>query len=130
MSVKENMKKFRKIKKFSQKKLADRSGVSYSMICKLESGEQSNPSLETIDKIASALGINSSDLIGTHSYLDLKFNPEGNLAEEVRLLEAIISMYGKETGEVLSNYLHLNDIGKEKASDYIADLSENQKYKK
>ncbi len=76
MPLKENLKRIRKAKKISQKKLAELSAVSYSMVCKLESGEQSNPSLDTIDKISSALGVKSSDLIGIDVRVlrdDLKF---------------------------------------------------------
>ncbi len=55
--VGENIKKIRKMKGLTQRKLADKSGVSYSMICKLESGEQKNPSLHTLEKIADALDV-------------------------------------------------------------------------
>lgn len=64
MTFGERLKEFRKSNKISQKKLADLSGVSYSMVCKLESGSKSNPSLETIEKLSAALRINSSELFG------------------------------------------------------------------
>ncbi len=63
MSLKENLKRIRKAKKISQQELAELSGLSFSMVSKLESGEQSNPTLETIEKISFALGVKPSDLI-------------------------------------------------------------------
>lgn len=63
MALRENLKALRKKKKLSQRKLSEISGVSYSMVCKLESGEQNNPSLETVEKIASALGVSSGELL-------------------------------------------------------------------
>ncbi|MCM1235434.1 MAG: helix-turn-helix domain-containing protein [Ruminococcus flavefaciens] len=63
MGLQKNLKAIRKEKKFSQRQLAEKSGVSYSMVCKLESGEQKNPSLETIEKIADALDITPAELM-------------------------------------------------------------------
>lgn len=58
------LKKARNTKGITQKKLAELSGLSFSMVSKLESGEQSNPSFETISKLAAALDIQSSYLYG------------------------------------------------------------------
>ena len=82
MSLKENLKRIRKAKKISQQELAELSGLSFSMVSKLESGEQSNPTLETIEKISFALGVKPSDLIGMGKYFDMKYNSDGKLAKE------------------------------------------------
>ncbi len=63
MGLPENLKAIRKSKGFSQRVLAEKSHVSYSMVCKLESGEQKNPSLDTLEKISSALEIDTSRLL-------------------------------------------------------------------
>ncbi len=47
----------------TQKALAKKTGLSFSMISKLESGEQTNPSLETIRKIADVLYITPGELL-------------------------------------------------------------------
>lgn len=44
------------------------------MVSKLESGEQSNPSLETIEKIATALGVEVYELMGWEAYSDNVFS--------------------------------------------------------
>lgn len=63
MGLSENLKTLRKAKGFSQRVLSEKSHVSYSMVCKLESGEQKNPSLETLEKISSALDVEVSHLL-------------------------------------------------------------------
>lgn len=49
-------------KGFSQAQLAQRIGVDQSQISRIESGE-SSPTLETLDKIAGALGVKIIKLI-------------------------------------------------------------------
>lgn len=69
MGLSENLKTIRKKRKISQKELATNSGISYSMVSKLESGEQKNPSLETLEKIATALKVTVSQLMdGTNIF--------------------------------------------------------------
>lgn len=63
MALNENIKKFRKEAGLTQKTLAVKSGLSFSMISKLESGEQSNPSFETIRKIAAVLKVAPGELL-------------------------------------------------------------------
>lgn len=64
MGLKENIKKYRKAKKMTQRELSEISNVSYSFVSKLESGEQTNPSFETITKLANALGVPANLLLG------------------------------------------------------------------
>jgi len=90
MPLKENLKRIRKSKKISQRELANLSGLSFSMVSKLESGEQSNPTLETIEKISFALGVEASDLIGKGKYFDMKFNPDGKLTKELNEWQCFI----------------------------------------
>lgn len=63
MGLKENLKRIRKGKKITQRELSDLAGISFSMISKLESGEQVNPSLETITKIADVLNVQPFELL-------------------------------------------------------------------
>ena len=90
MPLKENLKRIRKSKKISQRELANLSGLSFSMVSKLESCEQSNPTLETIEKISFALGVEASDLIGKGKYFDMKFNPDGKLTKELNEWQCFI----------------------------------------
>lgn len=65
MALNENIKKYRKSSGLTQKALAGKSELSFSMISKLESGQQTNPSFETLRKIADVLGVSPAELIST-----------------------------------------------------------------
>lgn len=59
--VGKKIRRFRKGKKMSQEELADRVGLHYTTISRIERGI-SNPPVQTIDKIAKALKVSLSDL--------------------------------------------------------------------
>ncbi len=58
-----NLAKIRKEKGWSQEKLAVESGISYNTIIKIERGGIKNPKIETVIKMAKALGISLDDLM-------------------------------------------------------------------
>ncbi len=58
-----NMKKYRNQCGYSQAKLSEVSGVTYNTIIKIESGANQNPTIDTLTKIAKALGVGVDDLI-------------------------------------------------------------------
>ena len=58
-----NLKKLRKQKDLSQDRLSKLADVSYNTVIKLESGGITNPTIETLEKIAKALGISVDDLL-------------------------------------------------------------------
>lgn len=58
-----NVRRLRSKKKLSQKALADRVGISVSYVSMLERGQRSPP-LETIEKMAKALGVPPAVLLG------------------------------------------------------------------
>lgn len=60
----ERIKKIRKEKGYSQRKLSELSNVHVSQLARYESGK-SKPTLETIIKIADALGVNYIELLDT-----------------------------------------------------------------
>ncbi len=57
-----NMKKLREIKGLSQGDIHRATGIDRAYISNLEAGKQ-NPTLETIAKIAEALGVSSGELL-------------------------------------------------------------------
>jgi transcriptional regulator with XRE-family HTH domain len=61
MNIGENIKKYRKEKKLTQKELADKSKVSEISIRKYESGDR-NPKIEAVTKIATALEVAAYEL--------------------------------------------------------------------
>lgn len=58
-----NIKRLRKEKGFSQDRLSKEADVTYHTIAKLESGDNDNPTVKTLYKIASALEVSLDDLM-------------------------------------------------------------------
>ena len=58
-----NLKKLRQSKGLSQDRLSKMADVSYNSVIKLETGGITNPTIETLQKIAKALDVSVDDLI-------------------------------------------------------------------
>ena len=58
-----NIKRLREAKGLSQEKLARLADVANNTLIKMESGENKNPTLETLKKVAKALEVSVDDLI-------------------------------------------------------------------
>jgi len=58
-----NIKKLREAKGLSQEKLARLADVANNTLIKMESGENQNPTLVTLKKVAEAFGVSVDDLI-------------------------------------------------------------------
>ncbi|MDP3795291.1 MAG: helix-turn-helix transcriptional regulator [bacterium] len=58
-----NIERLRKAKGLSQEKLARLADVANNTLIKMESGENINPTLETLKKVAKALEVSVDDLI-------------------------------------------------------------------
>lgn len=59
-----NVKKLRKKQHLSQEQLAQKAGITYSTLIKIESGLNKNPTLETLTKIANAFKVKIDELVG------------------------------------------------------------------
>lgn len=62
-TVAKNIKKLRKEKALSQDRLSRLADVSHATIIKIESGGIQSPTIDTVQKIASALGVGVEDLL-------------------------------------------------------------------
>jgi transcriptional regulator with XRE-family HTH domain len=58
-----NIRKLREAKGLSQEKLARLADVANNTIIKMESGENKNPTLDTLKKVAKAFGVSVDNLI-------------------------------------------------------------------
>jgi putative transcriptional regulator len=58
-----NIKKLREAKGLSQEKLARLADVANNTLIKMESGENNNPTLETLKRVAKALDVSVDNLI-------------------------------------------------------------------
>ena len=62
-SIAQNIKEKRRQKGLSQDKLSKLASVAYNTVVKIESGENPNPTIDTLRKIAEALKVGVDDLI-------------------------------------------------------------------
>lgn len=62
-TIARNIRQKRKKLGLSQDKLSKLAGVAYNTIVKIESGENLNPTIETLTKIAEALNIDINELL-------------------------------------------------------------------
>lgn len=58
------VRELRKKAGWSQQKLAERAGLSFNVITKIEQGLSKSPSIHTIIKLSNALGITLDELVG------------------------------------------------------------------
>lgn len=61
-TIAKNIRKYRKEKNFSQDRLSKEAEVAYNTIVKIESGENPNPTVNTLERIAKALGVSIEKL--------------------------------------------------------------------
>jgi len=61
-SVSENIRKLRQKKGISQDRLSKEADIALNTVVKIETGENPNPTVETLEKIAKALGVSIADL--------------------------------------------------------------------
>ena len=62
-NIGETIKKYRLQKGISQDKLSKLADVAFHTVVKIESGNTPNPTIDTVRKIAVALGVNINELI-------------------------------------------------------------------
>lgn len=60
----ENIKKLRNKKGWSQERLAREADISYQTLIKIEQNRVKNPKLQTLIKLAQALGVSLDKLVG------------------------------------------------------------------
>jgi len=61
--ISENIKKYRNKMGVSQDRLSKLADVTYNTIIKIESGSNTNPTIDTISKIAKALNVSVDELL-------------------------------------------------------------------
>lgn len=63
MNIADNFKKIRTEKGYSLEKIARFADLSLNTVVKIQSGVNKNPTIETLSKIAKAIGVSVGDLI-------------------------------------------------------------------
>ena len=62
-TIADNIKKYRNKLGISQDQLSKKSDLAFHTIAKIEAGSTPNPTIETVKKIADALGVSLDDLM-------------------------------------------------------------------
>lgn len=83
----------------SQRELADRAGLSRSYLCDIERGRGTKPSVETLDSIAVALGVDRTELLRVAGILEPARDPEESMRE--RRLLAVYRGLGQGNQDLL-----------------------------
>jgi len=60
----DQIKNFRKQKGWSQQKLAEKTGLSFNAITKIEQGLAKHPTLKTLIKLSDVFGVSLDELVG------------------------------------------------------------------
>lgn len=109
MTIGENIKRIRKEKGLTQKRLGELSGMNEVQIRQYELGK-ANPKIETVDKIAAALGVNIVDIMERFTSEQWKNTSEYERIEKTSnaingIIAILTDIYGKaEYKEVMGDY--------------------------
>lgn len=121
MTVAENIKKIRKEKGLTQKQLGEKCKMSESTLRQYELGLR-NPKLQTLTKIATALGVSLSDIMGKEE-IDKIIETKSRIKHQID--NGIITTL---PSSLLDNYSKLNDTGKREADKRVQELTEIPRY--
>lgn len=128
-SIGQKIRQIRLEKGLTQKQLGDMCGIADSNIRKYEAGRQ-KPKIETLGKIAKALGVKTAQLCFDEYSFDEAF---GFYIDRTNLMKAIDK--APEAGntpleQLTASFTKLNGKGQEKAASYVEDLTKIPEYKK
>ena len=97
--------------------------VNRAAINKWETGRVENIRKGYIEQLAEIFDIDPSELMCFESKYD-----EGLISEEVKIIEAVQKLYGRQAVQLLQHFMELNTMGKQKALEDLIDLTELPKY--
>ncbi len=94
----------------SQRELADRSGLSRSYLCDIERGRGAQPSVQTLDKLAAALGVSRMELLRAAGIIEP--SPGQERSDRERRFAALfrdLSPKGKDAVERFARFTHAEE---------------------
>lgn len=125
MNFGENIKRIRKEKGISQQALGEKLGVKQQTVAQYEK-IQDMPKLETVRRIASALGVYIGDL--NPDWSQIPFEEISKDLEDQK--KDWIEEDKKDQQELLQKYNSLNELGKMEAQKRVGELTQLDQYKK
>ena len=118
-TIGDRIKNLRTLSGLSQEELGNRVGVQRAAINKYEKGTVTNIPIQTIEKMASVFDVSPSSIVGWQTSVS-----EDVLALEVKVINGVSKVFGKEAVEVLEGFVGLNSQGKKRVLQYMDDLSD------
>ena len=97
--------------------------VRRAAINKWEIGKVENIKRTYIEQMANIFGISPCELMCFKS-------DEEKISNELKVIEDVQLVFGKDVVKLMHYYMELNEAGKEKALEDIIDLSDHPKYQK
>ncbi len=96
--------------RLSQRDLAERSGLSRSYVCDIERGRGSHPSVDTLDKLAAALGYSRVDLLRALGVIETVSGSRAS-EEERRMLSVFrdLTADGRQTVMRFARFVHTDE---------------------
>lgn len=120
MNVGENIKRFRKEKGLTQKDLGERLNMTQSAIGQFENNTTS-PKLETVEKIASALGITPFDLMGVE-YWDKKYPDVADRSKEYKGFIDYLDSLGYLVGDIyIDTQIPIENFKKDEKMELLSE---------
>lgn len=116
MTIGEKIKKARTDAKMTQKELAEKCGMADSAIRKYESGKVV-PKLDTIAKIARAMGLYAGDLVDAGQWGQVQPGEDSETASAIE-------------SQLLSHFRTLNDNGQTVAVERVQELTQIPAYQR
>ena len=97
--------------------------VNRGAVNKWEKGRVENIKRTYIEQLANIFGVEPIDLMCFESKVD-----EEQISEEVKVIEQVQAIFGKDAVQLLQHFMELNELGKEKALNDVGDLTQLPKY--
>lgn len=112
-------------RKWSQEELgaALNPPVNRAAVNKWETGAVENIKRIHIQQLATMFGVTPCELMCFDDQID-----SSKVSEEVKVIEQVQDLFGKDAVQLLQYFIELNEDGKQKAIETISDLVDHPKY--
>ena len=116
MDIGENIKRIRKVKNLTQKEVFIAAGMDSAQYSRIENS-RTDPSVNTLEKIAKALGVSLSEIFTKEEDIKEIHSYDKTLMEKVRLIDSLKDEEKKTIYNILDAF-----IGKEKLKNTLSNV--------
>ena len=116
MDIGKNIKRIREAKKLSQKEVIAAIDMGAAQYSRIEGGK-TEPSINTVERIAKALGVKLSELFASEEDLQDINSQDATIMEKVKLIESLSDQEKQTIFNILDAF-----VGKKKLKDTLANV--------